>query len=257
VIKVRISQFAWMASAVAVVFGVGACGGGAGVGGSGGSTSHAAASSSSSSGSGSGSGSGGGSSSGSSSGSGCGVDAGSTDKAAGCTGTFGQALTNSFGRLDGTVLAVLQPKDAKCPMPNSDHVILEVTMMGAVYRMVVNVQSTGADPDVRFLSLPHALPPPAWSEGWHTGLTLDYVADLGVHVGDFKPYGLTELSAVIADAITIGQKVSVFATSSGGALASSAHLIHRQDGKADGAVVLDLDCASPRALLFHFADQMF
>lgn len=46
---------------------------------------------------------------------------------------------------------------------------------------VVNVKSDGADPDVFFRTLPHALPAPAWAEGWHTGLKLDYVADLGVH----------------------------------------------------------------------------
>ncbi len=223
--------------------GLAACGDGGATGGSGGSAAHSSSASSSAS-----SGGGGSAASSTSSGAG-GGDAGVIDKAGPCTGTFGQALTNSYGRVDGTVLAVVQPKDTQCPMPNNDHVILEVTMLGAVYRMVVNVQSMSADPDVRFVSWPHALPAPAWAEGWHTGVTLDYVADFGVHVADFKPVALTPLSAMIADAITLGQKVSVYTTSSGG---SSAHLIHRNDGKVDGAIVLDPDTASPRALLFHF-----
>ncbi len=63
------------------------------------------------------------------------------DKAKNCTGTFGTALTNAFGRLDGKVLAVVQPKDQQCPRPNNDHVVLEVTSQGAAYRIVINVQN--------------------------------------------------------------------------------------------------------------------
>jgi hypothetical protein len=177
-----------------------------------------------------------------------------TDKAATCASTFGNALTNAFGRLDGTVLAVVQPGNMKCALPNSDHVVLQVTMKGAAYRMVINVKSTVGDPNVQYLKLDHALPGPAWDEGWHTGLALDYVADFGVHAKDFTPHPLAELSNIVADDITIGQKVSVYATSSGGA---SAHEVHRNDGKVDGAVILDPDGAAPRALLFHFADQSF
>src|SRR5262249_32771249 len=109
-------------------------------------------------------------------------------------------------------------------------------------------------PNVRFQILPHALPPPAWSEGWHTGVALDYVADLNVHAGGaFMPHPLAELADLVTDQIALGQKISVYATSSGGA---SAHLVHRNDGKADGAIVIDPE-GSPKMLLFSFADQMF
>lgn len=184
-----------------------------------------------------------------------GADAGPIDKAAACAATFGESLTNAYGRLDGTVLAVVQPKDTQCPLPNNDHVILQVTMNGEAYRMVINIQSSFGDPNVRYLALDHALPPPAWSEGWHTGIALDYVADLGLHTtSPFTPHPLAELSQVITDAITIGQKVSVYATSSGG---DSAHKVHRNEGKTDGAIVLDPDSAKPKMLLFHFANQAF
>jgi hypothetical protein len=176
------------------------------------------------------------------------------DKSAGCASTFGTALTNAFGRIDGTVLAVVKPVDTQCAMPNNDHLVLEVTMMGAVYRMVANLQSTIGDPNVRFQILPHALPPPAWAEGWHTGVTLDYVTDLGVHAGGaFMPYPLAQLADVVTDNIAVGQKISVYATSSGGA---SAHLIHRNLPSADGAIVIDPE-GSPKMLLFSFADQSF
>lgn len=164
-------------------------------------------------------------------------------------------MTNAFGRLDGTVLAVVKPTDTQCPTYNDDHVVLEVTSQGAVYRLVINVQSTVGDPHVRFLEMPQALPAPAWADGWHAGLTLDYVADLGLHVSSpFQAYSLEQLSDKIANDMTIGQKVSVYATSSGG---SSAHDIHRQHGGDDGAIILDPDSANPTFMLFHFADQTF
>jgi hypothetical protein len=178
----------------------------------------------------------------------------SIDKAAACTDTFGSALTNAFGRLDGTVLAVLKITDLQCPMPNSDHVILEVTMDGAVYRMVVNVKSDFGPPDVDYLAIDHALPAPAWSEGWHTGLALDYAADFGVTSDQFTAHPMAELSDMVVDEIPLGEKISVYASSSGGA---SAHKVHRNDGKIDGAIVLDPAGPKPRALLFHFSDQTF
>jgi hypothetical protein len=176
------------------------------------------------------------------------------DKAAACASMFGQALTAPYGRLDGTVLAVVKPTDTQCPMPNSDHLILQVTMNGEAYRMVINIQSTVGDPNVQYLAIDHALVGPAWSEGWHTGIALDYVQHFGVHAGDFTPHPLAELADVVTDAITLGQKVSVFAQTTGG---SSAHQIHRNGSNVDGAVVLDADGPKPRVLLFHFADQTF
>jgi hypothetical protein len=177
------------------------------------------------------------------------------DKAAGCASTFGDGLTNAFGRLDGTVLAVVPPAHPTCAMPNGTHLVLQVTAGGAAYRMVVNVKSDGADPDVFYRTLAHPLPAPAWAEGWHPGLTLDYVADLGVHAdASFAQHTMTELVQLVSDAIALGTKISVYATSSGGA---SAHLVHRNSGKTDGVIVVDPEGASPTMLLFHFPTQSF
>src|SRR5262245_41579858 len=37
------------------------------------------------------------------------------DKAAQCADQFGAALTDSYGRVDGTVLALVDPSDTQCP----------------------------------------------------------------------------------------------------------------------------------------------
>jgi len=180
----------------------------------------------------------------------------SVDKAARCASTFGNALTKGFGRVDGTVVAVVQPKDTQCPLPNDDHLIVQVRMQGAVYRMVVNVESdrAGQDPRVSYLEKAVTLPAPAWAEGWHTGLTLDYVKDFGARAGDFAPFAMTELSAKVAAVIPLDAKISVYSDTSGGA---STHLVHRNNGTNDGAIVLDPDGPSPRALLFRFSNQDF
>lgn len=174
------------------------------------------------------------------------------DKAARCTGTFGTALTAPYGRLDGTVLAVVPPAHPTCPRPNSDHLVLEVKANGAAYRMVVNVQSD-VGPDTRVLYLEKAAALDGFAEGWHAAAALDYVTTLAVHKADFAPRTLAELTQLITDRLTPDAPVSVFASTSGG---DSAHLIHRNLTDQDGAIVVD-PTGSPLYLLFAFADQSF
>lgn len=176
--------------------------------------------------------------------------------AAACASTFGSALTNAFGRLDGTVLAIVPPGDEDCAMPNSTHVVLQVTMNGDAYRMVVNVLSTSNQPDVWLHDLDAPLAGPAWSEGWHTDAPLDYVTTLGVAKSQFTLADEATAIARVEDMVAIGSRVSVFATSSGGTQAASAHLIHRNATNRDGAIVINADTA-PHYLLSAFDEQMF
>lgn len=176
------------------------------------------------------------------------------DEAAGCVDTFGQELTDDYARLDGTIVAFVKPSDTQCEGVNDDHGILEVEMGGAVYRMVINVGAPG-EPLIRYAAIEHDLPNPDFEEGWHTNVQLDYVISFDVHANeDFDAVESVTLAQTISDELVIGEKVSVYATSSGG---SSAHLIHRQTGNKDGAIFLHPDSSSPRVLLFHFDNQTF
>ena len=175
-----------------------------------------------------------------------------------CADTFGMALTAGYGRVDGVIHAVVRPNDQTCAMPNSTHLVLQVRMSEAVYRMVVNVQSTraGTDPAVRFAEITHALPPPAWGEGFRAGVTLDYARDLGLHAG-VVPFERVESAALVERVVprlVPGMRVAVYSQGSGGA---STHLVHRNGRNDDGAIVLDPTGASPRWMVFHFADQTF
>jgi len=178
------------------------------------------------------------------------------DPASPCAASFGSALPAGFARVDGTILAVVPPGHPTCAMPNGSHVVLQVSVAGAAYRMVINIASNGPIPEVRFADLPAALPAPAFSEGFHTGVALDYPTTLGLHANQapFAPRAAAQLVTDLTALLPLGAHVSVYGSGSGGA---SNHLIHRNGNQTDGALVLGPDTASPRYLAFHFSDQSF
>lgn len=183
------------------------------------------------------------------------VDAGT--KADGCASEFGALFTNAFGRADGTVAAVVPPA-WQCPMPNGDHVVVQLRIDGGVQRLVVNVKSDFGDPRILMGEVHAPLPAPAFAEGWHPGLQLDYPSGLGVHSdAGFELVDLETASARVYDAITVGAPLAVYASSSGYQYAASAHKVHRNGAQNDGALVIDPTGPSPRWLLFHFQNQSF
>ena len=175
-----------------------------------------------------------------------------------CADAFGSELAAGFGRIDGTIYAVQKPTDTTCTFPNRDHVVLQVLMHSAVYRLVINVQSdrVGADPKIRIATLDHALPDPPFSEGWHLPATLDYVTSLGAHSdASFTALTLDEATTAIVAALKVGDPVAVYGTSGAGR-PESAHLIHRNAAGQDGAIVIS-PTTSPKLMLFHFDNQTF
>jgi hypothetical protein len=176
---------------------------------------------------------------------------GEVDKAQNCTDTFGDSLTDSYARLDGTVLAVVGPTDTQCPLFNDDHLVIEVMMNGEAYRMVVNVDGIGyAEHEAPLLG-------GAFSEGWHTDVDLEYADDLGVHSDEFESHSMAELVDLVTDHIELDAPISVYAVSSGGEFASSAHLVHHNNSQPDGAIAIDPTAATSRYLLFRFDNQQF
>ena len=173
------------------------------------------------------------------------------DKAMNCASMFGDALTDSYGRIDGTVEAIVAPDDGQCPLVNDDHLVIQVRMNGAVYRMVVNIA------DVAYATTSAPLIGPAWQEGWHTDVALEYPTDLDAHSDGFEQLPLEVLVEEISSGIDLGAPISVYAVSSGGEYASSAHLIHRNNTGSDGAILLDPTSEAPVYLLFRFASQSF
>jgi len=179
---------------------------------------------------------------------------GPLDKSGGCVDTFGDALTDGFGRLDGTIVAVLAPGNTTCTAPNSTHMVIEVRQNGDVYRMVAAMESTVGDPVMALAERDAPLAGPSWQEGWHPGVAFDYVGTLGLHRLDFTPTPEPELVYAITDELQVGARVSVFATVEN--VTDSAHLIHRNETDKDGAIVIDPDTA-PHYMMLRFDNQLF
>ncbi len=176
-------------------------------------------------------------------------------KAGPCDATFGSALTPGFGRFDATILAVVPPGDESCAEPNSTHLVVQGTMDGAAYRMVVDVLSTQGSPDVWFHEFEAPLVGEPWAEGWHTDVPLDYVTTLGLTSTAFTEMMQAGLVTTITDELVLGAHVSVFATN-GSTEPDSAHLVHRNATNQDGAIVIDPDTA-PHWLTMRFDEQTF
>jgi hypothetical protein len=128
-------------------------------------------------------------------------------------------------------------------------------MGGEAYRMVVDVLSDAGSPDVHFTELDAALVGPAWSDGWHAGMTLDYVTTLAVHSPQLTAMHEGDLVTKITSEIALGAHISIFATATS-AEPDSAHLVHRNLTNADGAIVIAADSA-PHYLLMAFDEQTF
>ncbi|MGZ6066578.1 MAG: hypothetical protein ACXWVM_29540 [Polyangiales bacterium] len=185
---------------------------------------------------------------------------GAVDKTAPCVSTFGGAIGSvGFARFDGTVVAVLPPGNTTCTAPNKTHLVIELKLTGVVYRMVIDVSDTTAPGTIGHHTLTHDLLGGPWSDGWHA-MPLDYTSAFGLHSADFPKEPTADAVAEITNALDLGAHVSIFATAQGEV--DSAHLVHRvQKGttasNTDGAIVVDVDGASPRWLLFSFSDYTF
>jgi hypothetical protein len=180
-------------------------------------------------------------------------DAGRSDSGDGpptrhaCTTQFGDGLRGAYGRIDGFVVAVLAPRSGLCNA-DSHHVHIQVTAAGATYDVAVNTDAGFiAHRDVR-------LPGAAWSEGWHSNASLDYVRDLGLHSGDFTAENQTQTDQDVEAVLASANHISIFATPYNH---SGVHLVHRQGQGHDGAVITDPLSPTAHLLAFHFSDQRF
>jgi len=162
-----------------------------------------------------------------------------------CTGTFGSALSQTFGRLDGYLVAIVPPGTRGCN-GDSSHVHLQVLVNNAVYDVAVNVDGMFHQQDL-------APPGAPWSEGWHTGVNDSY-AMLGVHSTMFMQSTPAQLAPVVEQALASANHVSVWATGYG---PTGAHLVHYQGRRNDGMVVINPLSPTAHALMFAFHGDTF
>ena len=174
-----------------------------------------------------------------------------------CTSNFGNALPSSgtFGRLDGYLVAIVPPGSTNGCNDDSSHVHLQIKMNGAIYDIAIDAtDSQTRTDDVHTGTLDMAMPSgPAWSEGFHTGVTLDYPS-LGVHASSLPLQSKAQIvSAFQTDLATVNH-ISIFTTTYGG---DGAHLVHRNGSGHDGAVVTEPLSPTAHVRLLSFSDQSF
>lgn len=167
-----------------------------------------------------------------------------------CTSSFGNGISGAFGRLDGYLVSIVPPGSTSGCNDDGSHVHLQILMNGAIYDVAVNVSDPAG---VYFAERDLALPDGAWSEGFHSSDTLDYVA-LGLHSTDFTAYQESALSQMVESELATANHVSIFATPYN---SSGIHLVHRNSGGNDGSIVINPLSSTAHALFFHFVDQTF
>jgi hypothetical protein len=178
------------------------------------------------------------------------VDDGTPTRQA-CTSTFGNALSTTFGRMDGFLVAIVPPGGGPCNA-DSDHVHLQVRMNGAIYDVAVDVDSPTVE-DVHTTTRDLPLPGAAWSEGWHPGGTVDYVA-LGVHSTDLALGTKASLVSTFMSDLASANHISVFGTGYG---PDGAHLVHRNGSSHDGMIVSEPLSTPSHLRMLSFTNQQF
>jgi hypothetical protein len=168
-----------------------------------------------------------------------------------CTNDFGSALTEEHGRLDGILVAIVAPTQHSCNADNN-HLHLQVKSGNQIYDVAVTLASAEGVEDVNSTTWDGDLQSGAWSEGWHAGANLNYVA-LGLRSREFAPRTKDQLVDDITAELATANHISIFGTGYG---PDGMHLVHRKNG-LDGAIVIRPLSALPHYLVFKFADNYF
>lgn len=169
-----------------------------------------------------------------------------------CSKTLGNALpTNTYGRLDGILVAVIPPTGPKACGADDDHYHLRVFALGDYYDISINISA-----DVHTTTLDRKAFTP-WADGFHeasSDIYVDYTG-LGIHADTIPlstPAALAD--AITADMATVNH-ISIYASTYNDG--TGAHLVHFNGGGQDGLIVTKP--LSPKAHMraFSFTNQAF
>ena len=165
-----------------------------------------------------------------------------------CTNTLGTALSATYGRLDGYLVAIV-PAGSNACHGDADHIHLQILVSNEVYDVAVNVGATTHDVHTATRELSF----PAWTEGWHPGAQEDYVT-LGVHSTDLPLETAAQIANDLAADFATANHISIFATGYG---PDGVHLVHRNGSSHDGLIVTKPLSSAAHARMFSFTTQTF
>ncbi len=167
-----------------------------------------------------------------------------------CSNTYGTTISNGFGRLDGLLVAVVDPGARNCNGDN-DHIHLQIFANNKIFDVAINVAGS-ADVLTATRELPLTGTP--WKEGWHTGFALDYTA-LGLRSSDFTASTQAALVATLKAELANVNHISVYAL--GYTDGTGVHLVHRNGFNNDGVIVTQPLSRPAKWRMFRFSDQTF
>ncbi len=168
-----------------------------------------------------------------------------------CTSAFGSALKGSFGRLDGTVVSIVDPGGSSKCNGDSSHLHIQVLMDGDVYDVAVNVDGG------YWYQADVPLPGSAWSEGYYED-SLDYASGLGVSSSQFTAISQSALTTALEQQLASVNHITTYGTIYTGSDAGSGmHDIHYQSTNKDGAIFLQPLSAQAHMILFRFSGDSF
>ena len=188
-----------------------------------------------------------------------GKDSGSNDAGSGdgtpvrnaCSSTFGSALKGSFGRLDGTIVSIVNPGGSSKCNGDSSHIHLQVLMNDAIYDVAIDVT------DGYWYQADVPLPGTPWKEGYYQD-SLDYVNDLGVHSTDFVKVTESALETDLEQLLASVNHITTYGTIyTGSDSGSGMHDIHYESTNKDGAVFLQPLSSPAHMILFRFSEDSF
>ncbi|HEY4177934.1 MAG TPA: hypothetical protein VGM90_13900 [Kofleriaceae bacterium] len=165
---------------------------------------------------------------------------------------LGSALTTSYGRLDGILVAIVPPGGGGCQADNN-HLHLQIRMNNQVYDVAVNVGDETGVEDVHSTTREIAMPGIPWQEGWHTAVSANYPT-LGVVATDLPLRTTAELVGDLMNDLSSANHISVFATGYG---SDGAHLVHRNGNSRDGLIVTEPLSRPAHVRMFSFTGQAF
>jgi len=152
-----------------------------------------------------------------------------------CTGSFGSAMSATYGRLDGFLVAIVNPNTGSGCRGDDNHIHLQVRVNGGTEDIAVNIASTSGTPC--------RLPNPERDAGGRRldrGLAHRPAARLREHPGrpllELHGGDAIQLTALVDNAVANANHVSIYTT---GFDATGGHLIHRQGSNHDGAIVIN------------------
>jgi len=165
----------------------------------------------------------------------------------------GTDINTAHGRLDGTLVFVVDEGTGKNCNGDDSHVHLQIEVSGSVYDVAVDIGTAPSD-EVGMYEETMAVPGGAWAEGWHDD-TLAYPS-IGVHSTSFVTMAPNAMASQVESLLATTSKISIFCTVY--STDNGCHDVHYENGSGkDGAIVLDPTAAMSPVLFFRFTTDSF